>query len=321
MRRPLLLSTRQQAFDAAKFAELAELRVAGHFADATMHTPIEVTYRAMELLRSSSADGVISFGGGSTVGLGKALVHRLGVTHLAIPTTYAGSEMTPILGQTDASGKTTITARELIPSFVIYDVELTLGLPRQASVTSGLNALAHAIEAMYSPGANPVLNLIADEAVRSMAKPIGAFAEGRLNDLTDRSDAQYASWLCAICLAQGGVALHHKLCHVLGGTFNLPHAETHAIVLPYALAFNAGSIPKVMDRLEKAIGTEPIAWLRALLLDHGLPSSLAELGMPKDGIAEAARLALAKPYPNPRALDEIALVETLSAAWLGEAPR
>lgn len=319
MKRPMLLSTKEQFDDAQAFSRASALSPVDHFGQAMMHTPIATTNDAVAAFAKASADGVVSFGGGSTIGLGKAMVHRLGVPHLAVPTTYAGSEMTPILGQTDDTGKTTFSDRRLIPDAVIYDVELTIRLPRQASVTSALNALAHAIEAMYSPGANPVLDLIANEAVKVMVESLPTLASLGKIDSKVREDAQYGAWLCAICLAQGGVALHHKLCHVLGGAFDLPHAETHAVVLPYALDYNAPAIPEVMDRLKTAFGTDPGTWLRDLLQSNDLPSSLGILGMPRNGIEEAARLALAKPYPNPRKLEENGLRETIEAAWRGKA--
>ena len=218
-----------------------------------MHTPVEVTELALAAMKDCDADCIVSLGGGSTTGLGKALALRTGVNQLCIPTTYAGSEMTPILGETKDGLKTTVRTNDVLPETVIYDVDLTLSLPPALAATSGINAIAHAVEALYARDTNPVISLMAEEGIRALARALPAIV-AKPDDREARSDALYGAWLCGVCLGTVGMALHHKLCHTLGGTFDLPHAETHTIVLPHALAYNAPAVPEAAARIARAIG-------------------------------------------------------------------
>lgn len=228
--------------------------------------------------------------------------------------------MTPILGETDGGRKTTRRTLSVLPETVIYDVEHTLTLPPAMTVTSGMNAVAHAVEALYSEGANPVLSLMAEEGARRMIAALPAILAAP-DDADARSDALYGAWLCAVCLGTGGVALHHKLCHVLGGTFGLPHAETHTAVLPHALAYNAPAVPDAMAALSRAVGGgDPVGALYDVPARAGAAMALRDLGMPEDGIDRAVDMTLEVPYPNPRPLEAQALRETLHAAWSGERP-
>ena len=175
-----------------------------------------------------------------------------------IPTTYAGSEMTPILGETEAGAKKTQTTSKVLPEAVIYDVELTLSLPPRLSAASGMNAMAHAVEALYARDGNPVVSLMAEEGLRALAASLPTIVRDP-SDVAAREGAQYGAWLCGMCLGAVGMALHHKLCHVLGGTFDLPHAETHAIVLPHAAAYNSAAAPEAMTRVARALGVAEAA--------------------------------------------------------------
>lgn len=318
--RPLVLTTPQQRAQGEQIAERLGDSCASIFSGAAMHTPVHVTEEAMGVYREAGADGIVAIGGGSTIGLGKAIALRTDCPQLVLPTTYAGSEMTPIIGQTEDGAKTTQRTMKVLPETVIYDVEYTMSLPPVMSVTSGMNAIAHAVEAMYAGAVNPVLSLMAEEAVAALAKALPIIAKAP-EDGEAREQAAYGAWLCAVCLGSGGIALHHKLCHVLGGSFDLPHAETHTIVLPHALAYNAPAVAPAMERLGRALQTDdPAGALYDLAKDGGAPVSLRTLGMAQGDIAKAADIAMKTPYPNPRPLDRDALEATIAAAWEGQRP-
>jgi maleylacetate reductase len=318
--RALLLSTPQQAEQAREATSPAKSLIIGHFDGATMHTPVAVTEQALAMLREAAADCVISFGGGSTIGLGKALALRTGVPQIAIPTTYAGSEVTPILGETVDGRKTTQRSPKILPDVVIYDVDFTLSLPPTLSGTSGLNAIAHAVEGLYARDTNPLVQLMAEEAIRALATSLPRIMAAP-EDVEPRSRALFGAWLCGTVLGSVGMALHHKLCHTLGGAFDLPHAETHAIVLPHALAFNASMIPEAMAALCRALGTDdPAGALFDLGRTVGAPASLKALGMPEAGIQTAAEQAVQNPYWNPRPVEFEAIRTMIARAYAGERP-
>lgn len=318
--RAVVLSTPQQRAQATELADdLGELAV-GVFSEAQMHTPVEVTERAVAMVRELAADCVVSLGGGSTTGLGKAIALRTDLDQVVLPTTYAGSEVTPILGETVNAIKTTQRSIKVVPETVIYDVDLTLTLPAAVTVNSALNSFAHAVEALWAKDPDPVTLLMAREAVstfvswlpRVAAEPAGRDA---------RAATLYGAWLAGTCLATAGMALHHKLCHVLGGTFDLPHAETHAVVLPYVFAYNAPAAPTAAAFIALVLGSPGAAAVRAFAEKLGAPTSLRELGMPESGITEAADRCLAAPYYNPRPVERKALLNLIGDAWAGSPPR
>jgi maleylacetate reductase len=320
VRRALVLTTPGHEWLGREMGERLGRRFAGLFAGAVMHTPVDVTNDALKRAIDLRADGVVAVGGGSTVGLGKAIALRTGLPQIAIPTTYAGSEMTPILGQTQDGVKTTQSAREILPKTVIYDVDLTLSLPARVAAVSGINAMAHAVEALYARDSNPVISLMAAEAIRALAGALPAIVRTP-DDLVARSQALYGAWLSGVCLGSVGMALHHKLCHVLGGTFNLPHAETHAIVLPHAMAYNSPAVGDVDSRIAQILGApDAFTGLYTFAGSLGIPLGLREIGMPQSGIDRAADLAMANPYWNPRPLQRDAIRELISHAWAGERP-
>ncbi|ABQ71513.1 iron-containing alcohol dehydrogenase (plasmid) [Rhizorhabdus wittichii RW1] len=320
IKRALVLSTPGQAEQGLAVCDLLGVNGAGLFSGARMHTPTDVSEQACARVRELGADGVIAIGGGSTIGLAKAIALRTDLPQVVIPTTYAGSEVTPILGETENGLKVTRRSLKVLPETVIYDVELTLGLPVALSVTSGLNAIAHAAEALYAPNVSPVVAMIAEEGVRALVGALPRLANDPAN-VVARSDALEGAWLCGICLGLVGMALHHKLCHVLGGTFDLPHAETHSVVLPHVLAYNLEVVPDARNRLARAVGhADPALALHQLAARLGAPTSLASLGMPESGVADAARLAVATPYPNPRPFVEDDIARILSHAWAGSLP-
>ncbi|BBC31313.1 Maleylacetate reductase [Streptomyces graminofaciens] len=293
---------------------------AGLHAEARQHVPAEVADRAVEVVRAVGADGCVAVGGGSAIGLGKIIARRTGLPLVAVPSTYSGSEMTPVWGLTEHGAKRTGRDPAVLPRSVVYDPELTLSLPVALSVTSGVNAIAHAAEALYAPDATPLVSLMAEEGVRAMAGALPALAADP-GDLDARGRALYGAWLCGTTLGATTMGLHHKLCHVLGGTFGLPHAETHTVVLPYVLAHNAPAAPEALAALGRALDTDdaPRA-LRELAGRLGAPRSLAELGLGEADLAVAADAATGQPYANPRQVDAAGVLGVLRAAYAGDWP-
>ncbi|MGE4340033.1 MAG: maleylacetate reductase [Pigmentiphaga sp.] len=301
-RRALVLCTPGQRAQADAVARRLGERAAGVFDRAVMHVPIESAREAREEARRLGADCAVAIGGGSTTGLGKAIALDSGLPILAIPTTYAGSEMTPIFGITEAGLKQTGRDARVLPRTVIYDPELTVGLPVALSVTSGINAIAHAAEGLYARDGNPVMDLMAAEGIRALARALPAI-RARGDDLAARGDALYGAWLCGSVLGNVGMALHHKLCHTLGGSFELPHAEVHTVVLPQALAFNAQAAPEALARIAEALGSpggSAAAAVFDLARDNGAPVALRDLGMREADLDRAAEIAVSNPYWNPR---------------------
>lgn len=318
--RALILATPAQEEDAHRTAALLGPRAAGVFAGATMHTPVDVTKRAVAVAADLRADGVVAVGGGSTTGLAKAIALRTDLPQIVVPTTYAGSEMTPILGETRDGAKITQSSPRVLPEVVIYDVALTLTLPPALSGTSGINAIAHAVEALYARDRNPVISLLALDGIARLARALPSIVDDP-GDRAARADALQGAWLCGLCLGAVGMALHHKLCHTLGGGWGLPHAETHTAVLPHALAYNAPAVPEAMERLATVLGSDPPRALYDLAGRVGAARGLGELGWPEDAIAAAATAALANPYWNPRPLERDAITRLLRDAHAGAPPR
>src|SRR4051794_2027369 len=305
---------------ANEVSSLLRDRSAGVHAGAVMHTPIDVTEKALSVVRERAADALVAVGGGSTIGLSKALALRTDLPQVVVPTTYAGSELTPVLGETAQGVKTTRSDPRILPETVIYDVELTMSLPPALSATSGLNATAHAVEALYARERNPITSLMAERGIGAFARALPAIVANPSNREA-RAGALEGAWLCGTCLGAVGMALHHKLCHALGGALGLPHAETHAVILPHATAYNAPAAPGAMGLIAGALGTADAAGgLWDLAGRIGAPRALSDLGMAEDAIDRVADLAVANPYWNPRPVDRDAIRALLRRAWAGEPP-
>jgi alcohol dehydrogenase class IV len=320
-RRALVLCTPEQRGVAERVAGLLGDRAAGVYDRAAMHVPIETAREARATAQALGADCAVAVGGGSTTGLGKAIALESGLPILCIPTTYAGSEMTPIYGITEAGLKKTGKDPRVLPRTVLYDPELTRTLPVALSVTSGLNAIAHAAEGLYAVDGNPVMDLMAQEGIAALGRALPGIARDP-SGLEARADALYGAWLCGIVLGNVGMALHHKLCHTLGGSFDLPHAETHTVVLPHALAYNAAAAPQAMARIAQALGgsSGPQA-VQDLARGLGAPVALRALGLPESALDRACDIALQNQYPNPRPLERAPLRQLLQDAWEGAPPR
>jgi alcohol dehydrogenase class IV len=320
-KRVLLVGTRGRANLLGRAKELLGDRVAGTFDEAVTHIPTDVAERARKEAAATTADSIVTIGGGSAIGVAKAVAFTTSLPIVAVPTTYSGSEVTPIWGLTQEGIKQTYRDPRVQPRAIIYDPELTLGLPASVSAASGMNAIAHCVEAMYAPDANPVTTLMAEDGIRSLASALPVIVDAP-EDLEARTTALYGAWLGGTVLGMVQMGLHHKLCHTLGGSFELPHAETHAVLLPYTAEYNAPGAAEAMSRVGRALGvSDAPAGLFALGQRLRTPRSLAELGMRQEDLDRAAAIAVERPYPNPRPVTSDGILSILRKAFAGRPPR
>ncbi|MDE0985866.1 MAG: maleylacetate reductase [Yoonia sp.] len=318
--RALILSTPPQSSSALDLAAALNDMSAGVFSRAAMHTPVEVTEDALRHVQEINAECLIAIGGGSTTGLGKAIAHRTGLPQIVIPTTYAGSEATPILGQTEDGVKTTLTDRKVLPEVILYDPELVATLPVGMTVTSALNAMAHAAEALYARDKSEDSNQLAIDGLTSFVKSLPKVLQDP-EDLAAREETQRGAWACGAVLGRVGMALHHKLCHTLGGSFDLPHAETHAIILPHAIHYNAQAVPGLLAPVTDLLGgSSPGMALWQFAKSMGAPLALRDLGLQVQDLDRVAEIATRNPYWNPREVTADGIRALLEKAWTGEAP-
>ncbi|RZT12754.1 maleylacetate reductase [Kribbella sp. VKM Ac-2569] len=319
VRRTLVIATNsaRAAADAVE-AQLGDL-FAGRIDGVAQHVPTELAEGARAKAREAGADAVVAIGGGSAIGLAKAIALTTErVVIVAVPTTYAGSEMTPVWGETTDGHKSTGTDLRVLPRVVVYDPVLSRELPLKVTAASVANAIAHCVEAVWTPKADPITELTAVEGLRALSSGLRDVLLVP-DDLDARSNLLYGACLAGSALATAGTGLHHKLCHLLGGTYNLPHAETHAAVLPQVARVNASSVPEAKTRLKAALGTTDLAGgLFHLFQDAGVPTSLRELGLTEEQVAEAA--AAFKPTDNPIPATEDLVRDILTRAWSGTRP-
>lgn len=328
----LLVATGHERALAEELAGPLGDRVAGVFTGVRPHVPVEVAEEARAAAREAGADCLLSVGGGSTTGTAKAVALETKLPIVAVPTTYAGSEMTPVWGMTAARRKTTGSSRDVLPRAVVYDPELTVSLPPSITGPSAINALAHCVEAFYAPGANPISSLIAEEGIRALARGIPAAVRSP-EDIDGRSETLYGAYLAGAAFAVAGSGLHHKICHVLGGAYDLPHAGTHTVVLPHVASYNEPAIPEVMGRIARALqagrnavadatpGDGAAAGIFGLVEEIGAPTALRDVGMREEDLDEAVSLVLEKaPEDNPRPVDEAGIRTILEGAYSGRRP-
>lgn len=284
------------------------------------HCPQPIVDAAISAYRAADADAVVTVGGGSTLGIGKILKAEHGAKFIALPTTYSGSEITPIYGRKIDGQKKTRVDIAAIPSAVIYDPELTLDLPAEQTAATGMNSLAHAVEALYPAEPNPVAFHLAKEAVSLHARALPrCVADG--GDIEARTDALYAAFLGGLLVSMVGVALHHALGHVLGGLFELEHGDYNSVVLPHVTAYNAPAAPEAGAAVCEALNAkDPGEGLYQLAEAIGAPTSLGSLGMPADGVEAAAEAIVKKAPRNPRSIDLPSMVRLLSNAHSGRQP-
>ncbi|HEX5795607.1 MAG TPA: maleylacetate reductase [Geminicoccaceae bacterium] len=320
LQKALVLSTSSKRALAEEVAGRLGERAVGICDRAVMHVPIEVAEAGREEAQRVGADGYVAIGGGTTIGLAKAIALTTGLPIVAIPTTYAGSEMTAVLGITEDGVKRTRRDPKMLPRTVIYDPELTLGLPPGISGPSGMNAIAHCVEALYAANANPITSLLAEEGIRALGASLKRVVLAPA-DLDARSQALYGAWLGGAVLGAVGMGLHHKLCHVLGGSFDLPHAEIHTLILPQAAAYNREAAPLAMARIARALdAVDAPAALFDLATGLGAEMRLAAFNLGAADLERAADLALERPYPNPAPVTREGVRALLEDAFHGRRP-
>lgn len=317
--RALVLATPHQAGEAAALAGVLGDLACGTFTEAAMHTPVEISEKAVAAYRALGGDCVVAVGGGSTIGLAKAIALRVGADQVVVPTTYAGSEMTDILGETADGQKTTRRDPAIRPEVVIYDVDLTLTLPAAMTVTSALNAIAHGVEVLYAKDGNPILSAMAVQAMAAFKTGLPAVVSDP-GDVEARAQVLYGAWLCSTGLGYAAMALHHKLCHTLGGSFGMPHSETHAILIPHTAAFNAVAVPDALAPVAAVFGGSIGGGLWDFAKACGAPLALRDLGLTPADLDRAAEIATANPYDNPRPFDRADIRALLQDAWAGKRP-
>jgi maleylacetate reductase len=312
---------------AAAEAELAarvtgDVPVAYVHNEVVMHVPVEVAQRARAAATAHGVDAIVSVGGGSTTGLAKAVALTSGLPVVAVPTTYAGSEATNVWGLTEGAKKTTGVDPRVLPTAIVYDASLMLSLPVEMSVASGLNAMAHCVDSMWAPRADPIDAALAEEGIRALAAGLPLVAEDP-QGLAGRDHALYGAYLAAVAFASAGSGLHHKICHVLGGRYDLPHAPTHAVVLPHVLALNGPAAPDAADRIARAFAsTTALGGLQALRERLDAPRALREYGFEESRIPDAVEAILpVVPDTNPVTVTADDLSRLLHDAWSGADPR
>jgi maleylacetate reductase len=296
--------------------------VVGRIVDIVQHVPVANAVAAVATATECAADAVISIGGGSATGLAKVVARDTGLPIIAIPTTFAGSEATDVWGQTEGKRKITGSDPKVLPKVIIYDATLSRSLPGHLAVSSGLNAVAHAVDGFWAPRADPITTALGAEGLRALVPGLRMLAADP-DDLGAREHTLYGAYLAALAFASAGSGMHHKICHVLGGAYGLSHSEMHAIVIAYVAEFNAPAVPDAAARISQALGGAPAAkGLYELRAELWIPASLAELGMPEEGVDEGAELAFAAiPASNPRpfTIDDIRRI--IRAAWAGAPPQ
>jgi maleylacetate reductase len=321
LRRAMLMMAGRDGQLADRGAAALGDRVQRHWDEIRQHVPRELADRASAAASAAGADVLVTIGGGSTTGLGKAVAVATGLPLVVAPTTYAGSEMTPIYGLTSNNDKKTTRDPRALPAIVVYDPQLLVTLPPAVVGPSGMNALAHCAEALWAASADPVTDAIALDGVHRLRMHLGVAYTS--DDAAARGRVLVAACLAGMALGTVGTSLHHALCHLLGGMFDSPHAETHAIVLPYVVGYLQPAVPGAARRLARAMDvSEPAlaASIWSLGQSVGTPAGLRSIGISEDQLPAVAEAALAKALPSPRPLDYDGLYQALHAAWAGQPP-
>jgi len=304
-------------FDSIAGADALRLK-AGRFKDVVAHVPESTVAKALSAVQECMADGIVAFGGGSALDTAKAVSDRSGKPIIAIPTNFSGSEVTWNYGLTVDGVKRTMRNRSVLPVSVLYDPSLIVTLPARVAVCSGINAVAHAVEAIYAPHANPLTHALAETGIRKTIDGLRGFVASGGSSIDAAESCFAGSWLCGEVLSQVGMGLHHRICHVLGGTYGLPHAEVHTVMLPYTVEWNVKFAPALLAFDSIFPGTSFAKGIADFSISHGAPASLGELGLAEGQIAEVAALALSSPVDNPRPTTQAELEALIGRAYAGE---
>lgn len=330
VRKAVVITTPGRRADGERLSAQLGARGGGVLSIAREHVPVEVVAEARKAASAASADAVVVFGGGSAIGLGKGLALSMPVRVIAVPTTYSGSEMTPMYGLTETvardgassskQDKRTGRDERVRPVLVLYDPLLTTKLPRSVTMASLWNAMAHAVEALWIPGVDRAALLGAEEALRLLATSARRLA-ANLEDAAAREDALEGAYLAGASFGDAGAGLHHKLCHVLGGAFDLSHAKTHAALLPHVVRWmsEASAARPAMAAIARALGAiDPVAALERLAVETGVPRSLADAGFSgsEADTSLVVKAVLAAAPPSGRALDASGLARLVASASL-----
>ena len=283
---------------------------AGLHAEAVIHVPRAVADAGLAAAKRAAADGLVAVGGGSAIGLAKAIALATDLPIIALPTTFSGSEATPIYGTTEGERKLTGRDWRVLPKVVIYDSDLSAGLPSAAAAASGMNAIAHCVEGLWIAERTPVTVALASKALRLFSAHLPrAVTHG--DDRDARGQCLIAAWLAGTVLT-AGTGLHHKLAHVLGG-LGLPHAETHAVILPHVTRFNLAEAPEAHERLASLLSTDdPAAALASLLQRFPIPQRLRDVGFERGKIIDVAQqvATLGITHPRPATAEAIEMLLT-----------
>jgi maleylacetate reductase len=321
--RIMIISGRQEAEAAEVVSAQLGDDLASRLLEVVQHVPVEIAARAIEAARETRVGVIVSIGGGSATGLAKAVARDTGLPILAVPTTYAGSEMTPIWGQSDQGEKTTGRDPSVLPRVVVYDPVLTITLPPQFTAASGMNALAHAVESLYAPDRTRQSSEVAEEAIHALADGLPR-AVSQPDDLKARTETLRGAWLAGWALGSTTMGLHHKLAHVVGGRYQLPHAGVHSALLPQVAAFNADSATDPFSRAARALGVSGSEAVGPALFELATqlkaPTSLADLGFELDAIDAVAKTVAGAPVSNPRAFTEEDVRYLVQQAYMGKRP-
>ena len=320
-RRALLVTSKRQRSNLEPLVAELGPRVAGIFHDTAKHVKVETQRAAVTVAKDIAAECTVTIGSGSVIGIGKAIATDTGLPVIAVPTTYSGSEMTPIYGLIEDGVKRTARALQVMPTTVIYDPELTVGLPAAVAGPSGMNAIAHAVEALYVENENPSTSMMAEEAIVALATGLPTVAENP-DDMEARSLALFGACFAGGALAAVSMSIHHKLCHALGGSFDLPHAKVHTVVLPHAAADNSEAAASAMGHTARALGAAEAA--QGLYdLAEGLDAKMAlkDIGMEAQDLDKAAEIATTNPSYNPRPVTVEGVRELLENAFYGIRPK
>lgn len=317
MRRLLLLTTPGRPEQRHQITTVLGDTLAGAFDGARLHVPVEVIAAARVVLDRVQPHALLALGGGSAIGLGKALAFETGLPLAAIPTTYSGSEMTAIWGRSDGKAKQTLRDPVVAPRLVLYDPDLTHGLVPAVSAASGMNAIAHCVEAEYAPDRNPVASFFALEGLRLMARSLPVVVRDSTH-ADARAECLLAAHYAGRALDLTSMGLEHKLAHILGGSFGLNHAEAHAALVPWVTLWNADGAPEAMANIARALGVLDAGdGLLQLSRTLGI-KTLGTLGFTRDRIPEAVEKALSLTFPNPRPVDAAGVTWILEHAMNGE---
>lgn len=288
---------------------------------AEPHCPEAVAMAAIDLFKEKKCDIIVAVGGGSTIGIGKAIALRTDAPLIVVPTTPCGSESTPIYGMLIGNTKKTGRDAKVIARTSIYDPALTTSMSAHHTATIGMNSLAHCVEALYGQSASPISDLYAAEGIKALTKGLrGSLADG--NDLAARSQVLYGGMLSGYCVTLAGIAIHHKLCHVLGGHHGIPHGESNSVILPYAVAYNETAAPKAMEKIMAAMGTDSASGgIYDFATEMKVPKSLKELGMKESDLDIAAEETVRTTPYSPKPAQVKSVREMLQQAYEGIKPQ